>query len=107
MNSDRRTESTRLEERHQPRRRDEPVGVFEEFSNLLPVHGAVQPDADPAAVADVRLGEVTLRGRCEGLLSTRFRGGPEMGELTIVMPVRPEHRELLPDEVPRRAVRGL
>ena len=42
-----------LEEGRQPGWRDGPVGVLAQLTELGPVQIAVEPDADPAPVADI------------------------------------------------------
>lgn len=73
--------------------------------HLFPVDVPVQPDPDPAAVADVRRPEepAGFRDR-QFLLGAGWRGAPQMRELMVVVPVGPQHDELPADEERRRAV---
>ena len=83
------------------------VGVREQLTHLVPGDVTVEPDADPASMADVRRAEVPVGGRDEGFLRARFGRAPQVRELVVVVPVRPEHRELLADEERWRTVAEL
>ena len=89
--------------------RDHAVRVLAELGDLGPVDVAVEPDADPAPVPDVgRPEEPAGVRRGQFLLGPRRRGAPQVRELVVVVPVRPQLHEgaLVPDEPGRRAVTG-
>jgi hypothetical protein len=82
-----------------------PVRVFAQFGDFSPVDVAVETNADPPAPAHVRRAEKSIR-RCgeQVLLSALWRGTPQMREPLFVVPIGPEHHELLSDEEGGRTV---
>jgi hypothetical protein len=83
------------------------MGLGADAGHFAPVDVTVQPDADPAPVADVRGAEepLWLRAR-QLLLGSRRSGAPQVRELVVMMPVRPQHDELPPCEERRGPVAG-
>src|ERR1700733_8009086 len=98
-----------VEEGGQPGRRDDPVRVLAQLRNLIPVHVAVEPDADPPPAADVRRPEEpTGPGRHQLVLGSGQARTPQMRKVVGVVALRPQrHKRLLVlDEPGRRAVAG-
>jgi len=88
-------------------RRDQLMSLSADDGYLIPVDVAVEPDPDPASMAHVRGPEEAVRfGTREFLLGARRRGAPQVRELVVVMPGRPQHDELPADEERRGAVTG-
>jgi len=82
-----------------------PVSFPADPRHLVPVDVAVEADPDPAAMADIRRPEKPVRFRArQFLLGTRRRRAPQVREVSLVVPVRPQHDELPPNEERRRTV---
>lgn len=86
-------------------RRDDTVRVLAQCGHRVPIDRSVEADADPTAMADVRWAKVTIRSRSDGFgLGAVRRGTPKVGEGVVVVPIRPQHHELLSPEERGRAV---
>jgi hypothetical protein len=81
------------------------MGLGADAGHLIPVDVAVQPEPDPAPMAHVRRPEeaVWFRAR-QFLLGAGRRGAPQVREPVVVVPGRPQHDKLPPDEERRGPV---
>src|SRR3954451_4992882 len=92
----------------EPLRRDRQPRVLDDAGDLLPVEVAVEANAEPAAVADVRRHEVVLgRGVDERMLHALGRGAPQrQAPVVVVVVVVHDEAALVADEEGGRAVAG-
>ena len=92
---------------HQLLRGDLPVGVGDDLGDLVPVHlVVVEPDAEPAATADVRRPEEPVRAGGDQRLLRAGRGGAPEPDPVVVVVVGVGHEDLA-HEPGRLAVAGL
>src|SRR3954468_21363601 len=79
-------------------RGDSPIGVGAHGGDFVPIDPAVQSNTDPSPAAYVRRPEESVRlGVDQLVLGSGWRGTPQVREVMIVVAIRPQHDELLPD----------
>lgn len=93
-----------IEARDQSLWRDDSVGILNQLAHLVPVDATIQPSPKPTSVTYVWRTEIPIRCNNHRLLSALRSGTPQVRKFAVVMPMRPQHHELLTDEEAGRAM---